>query len=101
MDVLAKLSKLPVDKRMVKGKLDLSNNAMITSLPAGLQVGGDLDLTDTGITSLAADLQVGGDLNLNNTGIRLLPAGLQVGYDIYGFRGKKSQVPQHLKGKVR
>ena len=79
MDVLAKLSKLPVDKRMVKGKLDLSNNAMITSLPAGLQVGGDLDLTDTGITSLPAGLRVGGSLDISGIGITSLPSGLRVG----------------------
>ena len=94
-----KIASLPVDLQ-VGGDLGL-RGTNITSLPAGLQVGGVLDLNSTMITSLPADLQVGGDLNLNNTGIRLLPAGLQVGYDIYGFRGKKSQVPQHLKGKVR
>ena len=86
--LLAKLSKLPVDKRVVKGKLDLSNNAMIASLPAGLKVGGSLDLSGTGITSLPAGLQVGGDLNLSYTKITSLPDGLKVGGDleIYGCR---------------
>ena len=138
--LLAKLSKLPVGMRVVKGHIDLVNTSII-SLPAGLQVGGDLDLSGTGITSLPADLQVGGYFNLSYTKIASLPAGLnvggtldiegtritllpaglkvgrnltlrgsgvtslpvdlQVGYDIIGFGGDKSQVPQHLKDKLK
>ena len=101
----------------VGGVLDL-NSTMITSLPADLQVGGDLNLIDSMITSLPAGLKVGGSLYLNLTGITSLPAGLQVGNHLYftgaslpndlrvggyifQFSGDKSQVPQHLKGKVR
>ena len=39
--LLAKLSKLPANERMFKGNLDF-NGAKITSLPADLQVGGDI-----------------------------------------------------------
>ena len=101
----------------VGGVLDL-NSTMITSLPADLQVGGDLNLIYSMITSLPAGLKVGGSLYLNLTGITSLPAGLQVGNHLYftgvslpndlrvggyifQFSGDKSQVPQHLKGKVR
>jgi len=79
---LAKLSKLPFDKRKIKSDLDL-NDTNITSLPAGLQVGGTLNLSYTNITSLPAGLQVGGTLNLSYTNITSLPAGLQVGGSLY------------------
>jgi hypothetical protein len=139
--MLARLSKLPVDKRVFMGDLDLSSTGItslpaglkvggklglfrcksITSLPVGLQVGRDLMLTDSGITSLPADLQVGGLLALNDTRITSLPTGLRVGGElflhgvaitslpddlqvggrfIFGFKGDKSQVPQHLKDKI-
>jgi len=119
--LFARLSKLPADERVVKGDLNLKNNKNIKSLPAGLQVGGDLELSSTGITSLPAGLKVGGHLHLFNTYIKSLPAGLQVGGDlsitanigiksltndlrvggyIYGFSGDKSQVPQHLRDKI-
>lgn len=119
--LLAKLSKLPVDKRIIKGNLDLQDEKItslpaglqvggdlnlkyvaITALPVGLKVGGDLNLYHTKITSLPADLQVGGCLFLHGTGITSLPADLQVGSCyIFGFGGDKSQVPQHLKDKIR
>ena len=119
--LFARLSKLPADERVVKGDLNLKNNENIKSLPAGLQVGGDLEISSTGITSLPAGLKVGGHLHLFNTNIKSLPAGLQVGGDlsitdsfgiksltddlrvggyIYGFSGDRSQVPKHLRDKI-
>jgi len=59
------------------GDLDL-NNTQITSLPAGLTVGGNLYLKFSKITSLPAGLTVGADLNLSNTKITSLPPGLKV-----------------------
>jgi len=118
--LLAKLSKLPVDKRVVKGYLNLMN-VDITSLPADLKVGGSLNLYETNIKSLPAGLkvggslylgyakrikslpaglEVGGDLEMNWTRIQSLPADLQVGGRIWGFDGDRSQVPRHLKGKI-
>ena len=78
---IARLEKLPVDQRIVKGDLNL-NNTPITSLPDGLRVGGDLYLYGTPITSLPNGLRVGGSLYLGRTPIRALPSGLQVGGDI-------------------
>ena len=119
--LFARLSKLPADKRVVKGDLDLID-VRITSLPTDLQVVGDLDLSysttiaslpdglkvgwnlvlnGTKIASLPAGLKVGGDLFLRATGIRSLPYDLQVSGDIYNFSGDKSQVPQHLKDKLK
>ena len=160
-NLLAKLSKLPADKRVVKGDLDLIDvritslptdlqvvgdldlsysttiaslpdglkvggnlilngatiaslpadlqvgvsivisNATIASLPDGLKVGWNLVLNGTKIASLPAGLKVGGDLFLRATGIRSLPYDLQVSGDIYNFSGDKSQVPQHLKDKLK
>ena len=118
--ILKKLEKLPKDKRVVSGDLDLSD-APITSLPAGLQVGGNLDLRNAPITSLPAGLKVSGILNLFHTALTTLPAGLQVGGglnlfgtsvatlpvdlqvsgSIWGFNRKYlDSVPQHLKGKL-
>lgn len=100
--LLARLSKLPVDMRVVKDHIELVNTDIaslpaglqvggdlylkgtsITSLPAGLQIGRGLYLMDTKITSLPADLKVGGSLTLRNSKITSLPAGLQVGGDLY------------------
>jgi hypothetical protein len=158
--VLARLKKLPIDQRFVKGFLNLNNTPItslpdglrvggglnltrssITSLPAGLRVGGDLGLSYTRITSLPADLRVDGllllggtpitslpddlsvgrDLDVRGTPITSLPAGLRVGgsldiFDtritslpadltvdgyIFGFSGDKSQVPAHLRSKIK
>ena len=100
--LLARLSKLPVDMRVVKDHIELVDTDItslpaglqvggdlylkgtsITSLPAGLQIGRDLYLMDTKITSLPADLKVGGSLTLRKSKITSLPAGLQVGGDLY------------------
>jgi hypothetical protein len=75
--VLARLEKLPVDQRFVKGDLNLANSS-ITSLPEGLRVGGDLNLSNTHITSLPPGLQVLGDLDLSASSIESIPADLQV-----------------------
>ena len=53
----------------VGGNLYLFNNTKITSLPNDLKVRGSLNLYYTKITSLPNDLQVGGYLNLNYTPI--------------------------------
>jgi hypothetical protein len=66
------------DDLNVGDNLDLSDT-QIQSLPAGLQVRGSLLLSGTQIQSLPADLQVGGGLDLRDTPIQSLPAGLQVG----------------------
>ena len=79
--LLTRITSLPVDKRTIKGNLNLSGIS-ITSLPAGLQVGGNLTLYGSSITSLPADLQVGGNLNLSYTKITSLPADLKVGGDL-------------------
>jgi hypothetical protein len=76
--LLARLKKLPIDQRIVKGDLDLARTP-ITSLPAGLRVGGYLNLSNTSIASLPDGLRVGGGLNLSNTSITSLPDGLRVG----------------------
>jgi len=70
----------------------------ITSLPAGLTVGGSLDLRYTPITSLPAGLKVGGDLYLSGTPITSLPTDLKVGGYLFLPKGfDKSKVPEHLR----
>ena len=76
--LLVKLSKLPADKRVVKGDLDLFDTN-IRSLPADLQVSGDLKITNSRIKSLPAGLKVGGYLDLSYSTLMSLPTGLQVG----------------------
>ena len=68
------LEKNPV----IEVNLDL-RGTQITSLPAGLSVGGSLVLQGTQITSLPTGLSVGGDLYLQGTPIASLPEGLSVG----------------------
>ena len=96
----SRITSLPADLQ-VGGDLDLTGTEEITSLPAGLQIGGGVDLAGTGITSLPDGFQVGTNLRLKNTKITSLPDDLQVGDFIYNFKGDKSQVPQHLKDKLR
>lgn len=118
--LFAKLGKLPPDKRTIKGNINLFagvieslpdslhvdgdlilSHSRIASLPSDLKVGGKLRLDFTYFTSLPDGLQVGGDLNLWRSKITSLPADLQVGGDIKGFEGDKSQVPPHLKDKIK
>jgi len=70
---------------------------LITSLPAGLKVGGELELSDTPITSLPADLKVGGDLNLWGTKITSLPADLKVGGSLHLSDTPITSLPAGLK----
>jgi len=51
----------------------------INSLPKGLKVGGDLDLSQVELTSLPEGLEVGGYLSLTHSDIESLPKGLKVG----------------------
>jgi len=94
-----KITSLP-DDLQVGGFLDI-RGTIITSLPAGLSVGGDLDISNTNVTLLPVGLQVGGFLDIRNTNVTLLPADLKVGGTIYGFTGDKSQVPLHLRNKLK
>jgi hypothetical protein len=116
--VLARLEKLPIDQRIVKGFLNLYGTPIkslpvglrvqgdlnlygtpITSLPDGLMVGGSLDVGDTSIASLPARLWVGWSLYLSST-IKSLPSDLQVAGAIYGFSGDHMRIPPHLRNKV-
>ena len=77
---LKNLAKMPIGKRVIKGSLFFYGaGSDVTSLPAGLQVGGTLNLSFTSIASLPDGLRVGRDLILRDTPITSLPAGLQVG----------------------
>ena len=78
LTALKRLEKLPEDKRVVKGSLNLSGEP-ITSLPQGLKVSNHLNLSNTKITALPAGLSVGGNLDLSNASIASLPAGFRVG----------------------
>jgi hypothetical protein len=51
----------------------------INSLPKGLKVGGDLDLSQVELTSLPEGLEVGGMLNLEGLQMTSLPKGMKVG----------------------
>jgi hypothetical protein len=79
----------------VGGRLDLSGTG-ITKLPVDLHVGGSLDLRDTGITKLPANLRVGGYLDLSGTGIAKLPADLRVGGWLNLYNTKITALPADL-----
>jgi hypothetical protein len=80
------LNNEPISKKElhIKGDLDLSET-VITSLPNGLKIGGELDLIDCpNLISLPEDLKVGGDLFLYECkNLTSLPKGLQVGLELY------------------
>ena len=98
--LLARLEKLPIDQRVVKGDLNLRRSS-ITSLPDGLRVGGGLNLYGTLIKSLPVGLRVDGDLDLRDTSVASLPDDLQVGGNILYFKGNRDQVPAHLRSKIK
>jgi hypothetical protein len=81
---------------VVGGNLDLSN-LKIRSLPAGLKVGGSLYLHDTPIESLPAGLVVRGNLDLRYSQIRSLSEGLMVGGDLNLERMPIKSLPADLK----
>ena len=72
------------DGLKVDGNLDLSDTE-IRTLPKGLEVGKFLDLRNcTSLTSLPQGLKVGVALDLQNcANLTSLPKGLEVGYDLF------------------
>ena len=97
INVLRNLEKLPKDKRVVNGDLYLSGDSLITSLPSGLKVKGNLDLSNTPITSLPDDLIVYGELNLMGSDITSLPPGLEVGWSLKIYDTNITSLPPGLK----
>ena len=94
--LIKRLERMPETQRIVRGDLDLSNNTIITSLPAGLQIGGSLKLYNTHITSLPRGLQVGGTLSLFMSSVESLPVGLKVGGDLHCPNTSLTSLPADL-----
>jgi hypothetical protein len=90
-DEIALLSGLEVG-----GGLNLSGTG-ITQLPDNLRVGGDLYLRGTGITQLPDNLSVGGWLDLSGTGITQLPDNLRVGGSLDLSGTGITQLPDNLR----
>ena len=67
----------------IGGNLNLSYTPKLKSLPSDLDVKGDIYLEGSIIESLPEGLKVGGDLDLTYTDIKSLPKGLEVGGDLY------------------
>jgi hypothetical protein len=67
----------------IGGNLNLSYTFKLKSLPSDLDVKGDIYLEGSKIESLPEGLKVGGDLDLTYTDIKSLPKGLEVGGDLH------------------
>ena len=67
----------------IGGNLNLSYTPKLKSLPSDLDVKGDIYLEGSIIESLPEGLKVGGDLDLTYTDIKSLPKGLEVGGDLH------------------
>jgi len=67
----------------IGGNLNLSYTPKLKSLPSDLDVKGDIYLEGSKIESLPEGLKVGGDLDLTYTDIKSLPKGLEVGGDLH------------------
>ena len=93
------ITSIPEDLQV--GRSLYLNLTQVTSLPANLKLRGALDITDTPITSLPSGLQIGIDLYLGGASVTTLPEDLEVGHFIWGFKGDRSKIPEHLKGKLR
>jgi hypothetical protein len=78
----SKIRSLPEGLK-VAGDLNLSYTPKLKSLPSDLDVKGDIYLEGSIIESLPEGLKVGGDLDLTYTDIKSLPKGLEVGGDLY------------------
>ena len=83
----------------VGGNLNLSYCEKLTSLPSSLSVGGYLNLGYTKITSLPSDLSVGGGLNLEGSEITSLPSGLTVGGNLNLYNTPLSK--SHTRAQIR
>ena len=85
------------DELNFNGSLDLSNTNII-SLPEGLEVGGDLDLSYTNnLISIPKKIKIDGDLNLEGSKIKSLPEGLEVGWDLILTLTEIESLPKGLK----
>ena len=73
----SKIKSLPEGLK-VAGDLNLSYTPKLKSLPSDLDVKGDIYLEGSIIESLPEGLKVGGDLDLTYTDIKSLPKGLEV-----------------------
>jgi hypothetical protein len=78
----SKIKSLPEGLKVV-GDLNLSYTPKLKSLPSDLDVKGDIYLEGSIIESLPEGLKVGGDLDLTYTDIKSLPKGLEVGGDLH------------------
>jgi hypothetical protein len=78
----SKIKSLPEGLK-VAGDLNLSYTPKLKSLPSDLDVKGDIYLEGSIIESLPEGLKVGGDLDLTYTDIKSLPKGLEVGGDLH------------------
>jgi hypothetical protein len=114
LKLLRALSKLPIEKRIVTGNLDLGNTSssflpdglqvrgylivgkQAKSLPQGLKVGGELDIENRQIDSLPDNLEVGGSLYMRGTPVKSLPSGLRIGKDLYLHRTLVTSIPDDL-----
>ena len=67
----------------IGGNLNLSYTPKLKSLPSDLDVKGDIYLEGSKIESLPEGLKVGGDLDLTYTDIKSLPKGLEVVGDLH------------------
>ena len=94
-DILKHFERLPEDKRVVNGDLNLSRT-YVSSLPKGLQVRGSLYLDSSSITHLPAGLKVGGGLDLALSNITSLPAGLRVGEHLILSQTNITHLPADL-----
>lgn len=124
--LLLKLRKLPIERRVFIGWINIDSDSSegdfahllceglkvdgdlyikgseIKSLPANMKIGGDMFIVRCkNLKSLPSGLVVEGELMIAKSGVSSLPDDLQVGYgEISGFKGDVSNVPKHLIDKL-
>lgn len=74
-----KNNKLTPEDLNIKGDFYLEAHGDINTLPDGLIINGDLDISSTNIKSLPNGLKVKGDLWMQRTDIQTLPKDLEIG----------------------
>jgi hypothetical protein len=67
----------------IKGDLSFDNDYNLTTLPDGLKINGDLDISNTNIQDIPNGLKVEGDLWMIWTSVKTLPKDLEIGGELH------------------
>ena len=89
------LFNVPINKRIVKGSLNISG-AQLKSLPEGLKVRGGLNISHSNIRILPRGLEVGGTLNAIASKIDKISKEVKIGKGLFLSYSKIESIPEDI-----